>query len=677
MFLRNLSCVAMGVALISLGACNTEKPSSAQKFIDVSSLDSSVAPGDNFFKYVNGKWLKTAVIPPTQTSTGSFDELYNKTKANIKKLLEEAANARADKGSVEQKVGDFYASGMDSVAIEGLGYQPIEPYLKKIEAIRNVQQLLRFEAEMDKQQSAIFTGLYIGPDEKNSSTNILSLYQSGLGLPDRDYYFRNDAETKSIQDAYKKCISQMFVLTGTTDSIATEQAESVYKFETELAKSHRVNVDLRNPQINYNKTSVADLDKKSPLFKFGSYLKNLGISTDSINIGQPAYYDKVNELLKTAPLDTWKLYMKAHVIRGAASALSSPFVNAGFEYSKAISGQKQIKPRWERIYRSSDANLGELLGQLYVKKHFSKDAKERMLDLIDNLEKAFDTRIGQVDWMSDTTKKVAKEKLHAIIKKIGYPDKWRDYSKVEIDRAKYFENIVSCSKADFEYHMAKVDKPVDKDEWGMTPPTINAYYNPTINEIVFPAGILQFPFFDLSADDAVNYGAIGMVIGHEMTHGFDDQGSQYDKSGNLKNWWAPSDNKRFKEKSKQVIDLYNSFLVIDSMRINGALTTGENMADIGGIAIAYDAFKLTKQGKDTTKIDGLSPDQRFFIAYAQSWKDKMEDKSLRLQLSTDPHSPAEYRVNVPLMNFTPFYKAFNVREGQKLFLPEDKRIKIW
>lgn len=677
MHLRNLSCVAIGAALISLGACNSEKPSSTQKFIDVASLDSSVAPGDNFFKYVNGKWLQTAVIPPTQTSTGSFDELYNKTKANIKELLEEAANARADKGTIEQKVGDFYASGMDSVAIEGLGYQPIESYLKRIDAIKNVQQLLRFESDMDKQQSAIFTGLYIGPDEKNSSTNILSLYQSGLGLPDRDYYFKKDAETKSIQDAYKKYVSQLFVLTGTTDSIAAKESELVYNFEEELAKSHRVNVDLRNPQINYNKTSVADLDKKLPFFRFSSYLKNLGTNTDSVNIGQPAYYEKVNELLKTAPLDTWKLYMKAHVIRGAASALSSPFVNANFEYSKAISGQKQIKPRWERIYRSSDANLGELLGQLYVKKHFSKDAKERMLDLIDNLEKAFDARIGQVDWMSDTTKKVAKEKLHAIIKKIGYPDKWRDYSKVEIDRAKYFENIVSCSKADFEYQMAKVDKPVDKDEWIMTPPTINAYYNPTINEIVFPAGILQFPFFDLSADDAVNYGAIGMVIGHEMTHGFDDQGSQYDKSGNLKNWWAPSDNKRFKEKSKQVGELYSSFVVIDSMRINGALTTGENMADIGGIAIAYDAFKLTKQGQDTTKIDGLTPDQRFFIAYAQSWKDKMEDKSLRLQLSTDPHSPAEYRVNVPLMNFTPFYKAFNVREGQKLYLPEDKRIKIW
>lgn len=677
MYLKNLSFAAMGAAILSLGACNSEKPSSTQKFIDVAGLDSSVAPGDNFFRYVNGKWLATAVIPSTQTSTGSFDELYNHTKANIKKLLEESANARADKGTIEQKVGDFYASGMDSIAIEKFGYQPIKPYLEKINAIKNVQQLLRFEAEMDKQQSAVFTGLYIGPDEKNSTTNILNLYQSGLGLPDRDYYFKKDAETKSIQDAYKKCIAQLFILTGTTDSIATKESELVYKFEEELAKSHRVNVELRNPQINYNKTSVADLDKKLPLFKFGSYLKNLGTKTDSVNVGQPAYYEKVNELLKTAPIDTWKLYMKAHVIRSAASALSTPFVNANFEYAKAISGQKQIKPRWERIYRSSDANLGELLGQLYVKKHFSKDAKERMLDLIDNLEKAFDARITQVDWMSDTTKKVAKEKLHAIIKKIGYPDKWRDYSKVEIDRSKYFDNIVSCSKADFEYHIAKVDKPVDKDEWGMTPPTINAYYNPTINEIVFPAGILQFPFFDLSADDAVNYGAIGMVIGHEMTHGFDDQGSQYDKSGNLKNWWAPSDNKRFKEKSKQVIDLYNSFVVIDSMRINGALTTGENMADIGGIAIAYDAFKLTKQGQDTVKIDGLSPDQRFFIAYAQSWKDKTEDKSLRLQLSTDPHSPAEYRVNAPLMNFTPFYKAFDVKEGQKLFLPEDKRIKIW
>lgn len=677
MQLRNLSCVAAVAALITFGACNSDKPSSTQKFIDVSSLDSTVAPGDNFFKYVNGKWLATAVIPPTQTSTGAFDELYNKTKENIRKLLDDAANSKADKGSVEQKVGDFYASGMDSVTIEKRGIEPVQPYLKRINAIANVQQLLRFEADMDKEQAAVFTGIYIGPDEKNSTVNILNFYQTGLGLPDRDYYFKKDAETKAIQQAYKKFVSQLFVLAGDKDSIAADQAEQVYKFEEELAKSHRTNVELRNPQKNYNKLAVADLDKKMPLYRFSTYLKNLGANSDSVNVGQPAYYEKVNELLKSAPLDTWKLYLKAHTLRMRSSALSSPFVNASFEYSKVISGQKQIKPRWERMYRSTDANLGELLGQLYVKKHFTKEAKERMMDLIDNLEKAFDARISKVDWMSDTTKKVAKEKLHAIIKKIGYPDKWKDYSKVEIDRTKYFENIVACNKAEAERQLAKVGKAVDKDEWIMTPPTINAYYNPTINEIVFPAGILQFPFFDLAADDAVNYGAIGMVIGHEMTHGFDDMGAQYDKSGNLKNWWAPADSKRFQEKSKQVIDLYSSFVVIDSMRINGELTTGENMADIGGIAIAYDAFKLTRQGQDTTKIDGLTPDQRFFIAYAQSWRDKAEDKSLRLQLSTDPHSPAEYRVNVPLMNFTPFYKAFNVQPGQKFYLPEEERIKIW
>jgi len=677
MQLKNLSYAAAAAALMTFGACNSEMPSSSQKFIDVAGLDSSVVPGDNFFKYVNGKWIDTAVIPSTQTSTGSFNELYNKTRDNLRKLLEDAAKAKANKGTVEQKVGDFYASGMDSAAIEKRGYQPVEPYLKKINAISNAQQVMRYEAEMEKQQASVFTSFYVGADEKNSSTNILTLYQAGLGLPDRDYYMKKDAETKAIQEAYKKCLAQLFTLTGTQDSVAAKQAELVYKFEEDLAKSHRTNVELRDPQKNYNKFAVADLDKKMPVFKLGSYLKNLGSKTDSVNVGQPAYYEKVNELLKTAPIDTWKWYLKAHLLRNYSSALSTPFVNATFEYSKVLSGQKQIKPRWERIYRSTDAHLGELLGQLYVKKHFTKDAKERMMDLIDNLEKAFDTRITNVDWMSDTTKKVAKEKLHAIIKKIGYPDKWRDYGKLEIDRGSYFENVVACDKADFDYNMAKVDKPVDKDEWGMTPPTINAYYNPTINEIVFPAGILQFPFFELSADDAVNYGAIGMVIGHEMTHGFDDMGAQYDKSGNLKNWWAPSDNQKFRAKSKQVIDLYNSFVVIDSMRINGALTTGENMADIGGIAIAYDAFKLTKQGQDTTKIDGLTPDQRFFIAYAQSWKEKIEDKSLRLQLSTDPHSPAEYRVNVPLMNFTPFYKAFNVQQGQKMFLPEDKRIKIW
>lgn len=677
MLIKNLSFASLVLMIVTFTACKSNTQSTAQEFIDTASLNSSVSPGDNFFKYVNGKWLETAAIPSTQTSTGAFDELYNKTKANIKNLLEGAAGAKAKKGSLEQKVGDFYASGMDSVTIEKLGYEPIKPYLKKIREIRTPQQVLKFESDMEQQQAAIFTGLYVGPDEKNSSVNILSLYQTGLGLPDRDYYFKTDAESQAIQKAYRDCLTRLFVLTGSVDSIAAKKSNLVYEFEKKLAQSHRTNVELRDPQKNYNKLAVSAMDKNMPELSFGSFLKRIDVKTDSVNVSQPAYYSKLNELLKKEPIETWKNYLEAHTILNSTSALSSDFVNASFEYSKVLSGQKKIKPRWERIYRSADANLGELLGELYVKKHFSKDAKERMLQLIDNLETAFDNRISKLDWMSDSTKKVAKEKLHAIIKKIGYPDKWKDYSKVEIDRAKYFENIIACDKVEFKYQIDKVGKPVDKTEWGMTPPTINAYYNPVINEIVFPAGILQFPFFDLNADDAINYGAIGMVIGHEMTHGFDDQGSQYDKAGNLNNWWLPADNKNFKAKSKQVVDLYNSFVVIDSMRINGALTTGENMADIGGIAIAYDAFKLTRQGKDTVKIDGLTPDQRFFISFAQCWREKREDKSLRLQVSTDPHSPAEYRVNVPLMNFTPFYKAFNVSQGQKMFMPEDKRIKIW
>jgi putative endopeptidase len=357
--------------------------------------------------------------------------------------------------------------------------------------------------------------------------------------------------------------------------------------------------------------------------------------------------------------------------------LSSSFVNARFNYQKALSGQQKIKPRWDRMYRITDANLGEALGQLYVKKYFTEGAKKRMLELVDNLGLAFEKRINDLDWMSDTTKQKSKDKLHTFLKKIGYPEKWRDYSNVTIDRSKFFENLTACAKNEFAYQMSKVGKPVDKTEWGMTPPTINAYYNPTFNEIVFPAGILQFPFFDANADDAINYGGIGMVIGHEMTHGFDDQGAQYDKDGNLKNWWAKSDSVQFVAKSKRVIDLYNSFTVLDTLHINGALTTGENMADIGGIAIAYSAFKMTKQGQDTTKIDGFTPDQRFFISFAQIWRTKEKDESTRQLINTDPHSPASWRVLGPLMNFTPFYNAFNVKEGDKMFKAEKDRIKIW
>ncbi|MEP7318703.1 MAG: M13 family metallopeptidase, partial [Panacibacter sp.] len=459
---------------------------------------------------------------------------------------------------------------------------------------------------------------------------------------------------------------------------AAKNAAIVYAVEKQMAGSHKTNVALRDPEGNYNKMAVADLDKKMPAFGWSTLLNNLTIKTDSVNVSQPAYYTKLNDLLNSVPIDTWKIYLRFHLLSDAANVLSSDFVNAAFEYNgKALSGQQQLKPRWQRMTASTDNNLGEALGQLYVKKYFTEDAKKRMLDLVNNLQKAFEVRINNLDWMSDSTKTKAKEKLYTFIKKIGYPDKWRDYSKVNIDKSTYYENLQSCAKNEFEYQIGKVDKPVDKTEWGMTPPTINAYYNPSFNEIVFPAGILQFPFFDPNADDAINYGGIGMVIGHEMTHGFDDQGAQYDKDGNLKLWWSKDDYAKFKVKSEQEIAQYNSFTVLDSLHVNGALTNGENIADLGGINIAYDAFKMTAQGKDTVKTDGLTPDQRFFFSYAQIWRSKQKDEILRQQVNTNPHSPAIWRVNGPLMNFTPFYAAFNVQPGDKMYKPDSTIIKIW
>ena len=453
---------------------------------------------------------------------------------------------------------------------------------------------------------------------------------------------------------------------------------AVYSLEKDMAGSHKTNVQLRDPESTYHMIKLDALAKTDATFDWKSTLAGLGMNTDSVNVQQPEFYTKLNNLLSATPIDTWKAYLRAHTISNYANALSSPFVQASFDfYNKALSGQSEMKPRWDRMVRATDGNLGEALGQLYVARYFTADAKKRMLDMVNNLEKAFEARINKLDWMSDSTKAIAKDKLHAFLKKIGYPDKWRDYSKVEIDKGKYFENRVSAAKNEYNYNINKLGKPVDKTEWGMTPPTINAYYNPSINEIVFPAGILQFPFFDPTADDAINYGGIGMVIGHEMTHGFDDQGSQYDKNGNLKNWWSAQDNEKFKAKTKQVVDLYNGFTVLDSLHVNGALTTGENIADIGGICIAYDAFKMTKQGQDTTKIDGFTPDQRFFISFAQIWRSKEKPEYMRMLINVDPHSPPMYRVNGPLMNFAPFYTAFNVQPGDKMYVPEDKRIKIW
>ena len=660
-------------------SCNNKTESTTTvRGLSIQYIDSSVKPGDNFFLYANGKWYDTATIAPSESRAGARLEMDYVAKAHIKSILEEAAAAKNSNGTIEQQVGDLFASGMDTTAIENLGYDPIKPWLKKMDLIKETKGILQIVAEQYTIGNAMLIGLNVAADDKNSKKNIAIFNQAGLGLPDRDYYFKTDAATQTIVAAYQKYIRTLFNLTGDDSATAVKRATAVYDLEKQLAGSHRTNVELRDPQTNYNKMAVADLDKKMSVIGWKELLVNMNVKTDSINLGQPAYYIKLNELLKTVSVDNWKTYLRFHMIDNSAKALSNDFINASFEYNgKTLNGQKILKERWERNYAIIDENLGEALGQLYVKKYFTEEAKKKMQDLVNNLQIAFEKRISKLDWMSDSTKQKAIAKLHTFIKKVGYPDKWRDYSKVTITRSDYFGNLLSCHKNEFNYQISKVDQPVDKSEWGMTPPTNNAYYNPTVNEIVFPAGILQFPMFDVNSDDALNYGGIGMVIGHEMTHGFDDQGAQYDKDGNLKNWWLQEDFKKFKAKSELVVNLYNGFTVLDSLHINGNLTQGENIADIGGIAIAYDAFKLTQQGKDTAKIQGLTPDQRFFLSFAQCWRKKIRDEAMRIQINTDPHSPAMYRLWGPLMNFTPFYTAFNITESDKMFVVEKDRIHIW
>ena len=666
------------VVLLFFSCKNKPETTSDVKGLSMQFIDSAIMPGDNFFLFANGKWYDTASIAPSESRAGARLEMDYIAKAHIKSILEEAASSKSEKGNIEQQVGDLFASGMDSVTIEKLGYDPIKPWLKQIELIKNSNDILKFVAEQYTVGNPMLIGLYVAADDKNSKKNITIFFQAGLGLPDRDYYFKTDIATQGVVSAYKKYIQKAFTLTGDDSTIVAKKVNVVYELEKQLAGSHRTNVELRDPQTNYNKMAVADIDKKMPVIGWKELLGNLNIKTDSVNVGQPAYYTKLNELLKTIPIDDWKTYLRFQLINNSASALSSDFVNASFEFNgKTLSGQKKIKDRWERNYAAIDHNIGEALGQLYVKKYFTEEAKKKMLGLVNNLQTAFESRINNLDWMSDSTKLKAKEKLHTFIKKIAFPDKWRDYSKVTISRSDFFGNLISCSRNEYNYQISKVDQPVDKSEWGMTPPTNNAYYNPTVNEIVFPAGILQFPMFDVNSDDAMNYGGIGMVIGHEMTHGFDDQGAQYDKDGNLSNWWQKEDFEKFKAKSELVVNLYNGFTVLDTVHINGNLTQGENIADIGGIAIAYDAFKMTAQGKDTIRIQGLTPDQRFFLSFAQTWRKKIRDEAMRQQINTDPHSPAMYRVWGPLMNFAPFYTAFNIKEGDKMFVAEKDRIHIW
>ncbi len=662
-------------AVLFFGACSNN--ATEQKFTDIQGIDSSQKPGDNFFIYVNGKWYDSAQIPSSQSGVGTYMFMNYPQRMRLQNILDSVSKAGNTAGSIEQKVGDFYASGMDTTTINKRGYDPLKPTLANIDAISDVPSLMKFVADEAKVNNTSIIAFGVGPDNKNSSMNIAHVSQTGIGLPERDYYFSTDPQSIAIQEAYKKYLATLFQLTGSDAASAMKDADLVYNIDKQLAASHRTNIELRDVNANYNKMPVADLAKKQPNIGWTTFLDNLGAKTDSIDVSQPAYYDKLNTLLKSVAISDWKVYLKAYSLNNYTDVLSKLFVDASFEFNKVVSGQVVQKSRGEIMASAVDQSLGEALGQLYVKQYFTEDAKKRMLELVNNLQKAFEARINKLDWMSDSTKQKAKEKLYAIAKKIGYPDKWKDYSKVTVARATYFENTVSANANRYQYQLAKLNKPVDKAEWFTTPPTVTAYYNPFANEVVFPAGILQTPYFDEAADDALNYGGIGMVIGHEMTHAFDDQGAQFDKNGNVANWWTKDDYTKFKAKTQQVIDLYSSFTVLNTLHIKGAMTVGENTADVGGVAIAYDAFKMTKEGQDTATIGGFTPDQRFFLSVARIWRVKMKDEFLRLWINNNPHSPPMWRVNGPLMNSTHFYDAFHVQPGDKMYLPDSSRIKIW
>ncbi|MCB0697056.1 MAG: M13 family metallopeptidase [Chitinophagaceae bacterium] len=670
----------LGAALLAIASCQQkDNTASNRKFIDPANMDTTVSPGDNFFYYANGGWLKNNTIPESEARWGSFDILRENNMNALHTLLDEAAKSSAAQGTAEQKVGDFYKSGMDTTAIDAAGIKPLEGVLAGVDNMKTADDIVKELSNLHTIGLAQVYGFSVSPDDKNVTKQICQIGQGGLGMPDRDYYFNTDERSSKIRDAYKAYQVKVMELMGMDEAGAQAAAANVYALEEKLAGASMTRTERRDPYKVYNKYSLDELSKLTPGMDWKSIFADLkATGEDSVIVGMPAFMAEVSKLIQNTPVDVWKTYLKFHIVNDMAPYLGSDYDNARFDfYGKAVSGLQEQKPRWKRVLRVVDGGVGELLGKTYVDKYFTPEAKQRMLDLVNNLQKTYEDRITRLDWMSEETKHKAIGKLNTFVKKIGYPDKWRDYSKLSIVPDNYVKNVFASSAFDYDYMMSKLGKPVDKTEWFMTPPTVNAYYNPAFNEIVFPAGILAFPFFDKDADDAVNYGGIGGVIGHEMTHGFDDQGSKYDADGNLKNWWTDEDAKRFDAKTGVVVDQFNNYTVLDTVHVNGKLTLGENLADLGGLAIAYEAFHKTEQAKKGEKIDGFTPDQRFFLSWVQVWCANTRDAELANRIITDPHSPVEWRTNGPVGNMPEFYQAFNIKEGDKMYRADSIRAKVW
>jgi putative endopeptidase len=644
-------------------------------------IDSSINPGDDFFKFATGTWMKNNPIPPTERAWGIGNLVQEETYARLKGILHDAENSNSPKGSNEQKIGDFYFTGMDSVGIERQGIATLQPELEKINSIKDKKDLCDVVALLQREGVNAMFGLFIDQDQMKSDVYALYLWQGGLGLPNREYYFRNDSRTEKIRNEYKLHIAKMLELLGEDSSVATTNANDIYRIELSLADSSRKLEDLRDPYANYNKVSLLKLSDENSSIDWADIFAGENIKNqDSVVVGQPEFFHELDVAVNNFSLAQWKEYLKWHLINTFADRMSSAFAAENFHFKGTImSGVKEQRPRWKRVQDATENAMGELLGQVYVKKYYSPETKKRYVNLVNNMVAAFAQRIKNLDWMSDSTKQKALYKLSKLTKKVGYPDKWKDFSKLSVDRKSYVRNTINANIFWSDRDANKLGKPVDRQEWGMTPQTYNAYYNPSNNEIVLPAAIFIIPGVpDSLVDDAVVYSYAGAsTIGHEMTHGFDDEGRQYDAQGNLSDWWTKQDAEKFEAKTKLMVDQFDNYVVLDSMHINGKATLGENIADLGGLVIGYDAFKQTEEYKEGKSVNGLTPSQRFWLGYAYSWLGHARPEALAQQVLTDVHSPNFLRVNGPLSDIPAFYDAFGVKEGLPMWRTPDKQVRIW
>ncbi|MBA3663886.1 MAG: M13 family metallopeptidase [Bacteroidetes bacterium] len=646
--------------------------------INLSYIDSTANPCNDFYGYCNGKWQKSFKLPESDARYGSFNEINNNNLKNIKVILDAASKNKAAQAMTdEQRLRDFFNTAMDSTKTEKDGYAPIKNQLAAIDKVKNTEDLLALKTRFDENGISLFFSGSVGTDPKNSRKNIFQIMQSGYGLSNRDFYY--SAQFENIRLEYKKYLASLFELIDIPAEKAKTNAELVFNFEKQLVEKAFTSLQMRDYEKMYNIYSPSTLKELTPLINWNDYFKNKNIKhPDTVMVATVDYFKDLNSLLKATPVETLRMYAKAQLLMESAPFLSPKFEAVSFNFrGKTLSGAKQMKPRWQRVQQTMDRCIGDIVSREYVKKHFTPEAKQKINKLIDNLVISYRERITSRTWMSAETKKQANRKLDLLIRKIGYPDTWKDYSQLTIAQNSYWENVCASTKLAVTENLADLKKPVDRNKWQMTAVTVNAYYDGSTNEITFPAAILQPPFFDANAEDAANYGTMGAIIGHELTHGFDDQGSQFDADGNMKMWWTKEDYENFKSKTQMIVNQFDGYTAIDTMHVNGSMTQGENIADLGGLTMSYYAYKKSLGGKPSPKINGLTGEQRFFIAWAQGWKQVTRDAELKRLLTVDYHSPAYFRAFAPLSNMKEFYETFGVKEGDKLFTPESKRVEIW